>query len=109
MIAYLGRRLVAMVLTLLVLSVIVFVVIQLPPGDFVTSYIARLAGSGESVNQEAIDALRARYRLNDPILVQYWAWLSGMLTGDFGYSFEMSRPVSEIRGGSGNLDRAMSG
>lgn len=96
MIAFLGRRVLAMILTMLALSVVVFVVIQLPPGDFVTSYIARISGSGESINQEAIDTLRAQYRLEEPILVQYWSWLTGMLTGDFGYSFEMKRPVGEI-------------
>lgn len=93
---YLIRRLVTMLLTLLALSVVVFVVIQLPPGDFVTSYIARLSGTGESIDQTVIDTLRDRYQLNDPVLVQYWAWLKGMLQGEFGYSFEMKLPVSEI-------------
>lgn len=96
MTAFILRRIVSILLTLLALSVVVFVLIQLPPGDFVTSYIARLSGSGEMIDQETIDALRAQYHLDDPVLVQYWAWLKGMLVGDFGYSFEMKRPVSEI-------------
>lgn len=96
MIAFLCRRLVAIALTLLALSVVVFVVIQLPPGDFVTSYIARISGSGESIDQSTIEALRAQYRLDEPVIVQYFAWLKGMLVGDFGFSFEMKRPVSEI-------------
>ncbi|MFV0334231.1 MAG: ABC transporter permease [Tropicimonas sp.] len=96
MTAFILRRLVAIVLTLLALSVVVFVVIQLPPGDFVTSYIARISGSGESIDQGTINALRAQYRLDDPVIVQYWAWLKGMLVGDFGFSFEMKRPVNEI-------------
>lgn len=96
MLAFLGRRVLAMILTMLALSVVVFIVIQLPPGDFVTSYIARISGSGESINQDAINAMRAQYRLDSPILVQYWAWLQGMLTGDFGYSFEMKQPVATI-------------
>lgn len=93
---YLARRLVTMLLTLLALSVVVFVVIQLPPGDFVTSYIARLSGSGETIDQAVIDTLRERYKMDAPILSQYWAWLTGMLQGEFGYSFEMKLPVSEI-------------
>lgn len=96
MIKFLLRRLVAIILTLLALSVVVFVVIQLPPGDFVTSYIAGLSASGETVDQATIDALRAQYHLDDPVMVQYWAWLKGMLVGDFGYSFELKRPVSDI-------------
>jgi len=98
MFAFLGRRLLAMILTLLALSLVVFVVIQLPPGDFVTAYIARISGAGETVDQQVIDQLRANYRLDDPLMVQYWAWLKGMFTGNFGYSFEMRRPVSEIFG-----------
>jgi len=98
MFAFLGRRLLAMILTLLALSLVVFVVIQLPPGDFVTAYIARISGAGETVDQQVIDQLRANYRLDDPLMLQYWAWLKGMFTGNFGYSFEMRRPVSEIFG-----------
>ncbi len=93
---YLARRLVTMLLTLLALSVVVFVVIQLPPGDFITSYIARLSGSGETIDQAVIDTLRERYQMDAPLLSQYWAWLKGMLHGEFGYSFEMKLPVSEI-------------
>jgi peptide/nickel transport system permease protein len=96
MLAFFLRRLVAIALTLLALSVVVFVVIQLPPGDFVTSYIARISGSGESVDEATIQALREHYRLDDPVIVQYFAWLKGMAVGDFGFSFEMKRPVSEI-------------
>ncbi len=93
---YLVRRLVTMLLTLLALSVVVFVVIQLPPGDFITSYIARLSGSGETIDQAVIDTLRERYQMDAPILAQYWAWLKGMLHGEFGYSFEMKLPVAQI-------------
>ena len=69
MLTYLARRLVTMILTLLALSVVVFVVIQLPPGDFVTSYIASLSAAGESVDQDTITALRDRYKLDSPVLV----------------------------------------
>lgn len=96
MTTFIIRRIISILLTLLALSVVVFVVIQLPPGDFVTSYIARISGSGETVDQAMIENLRAQYRLDDPMIVQYWSWLKGMLTGDFGFSFEMKRPVGEI-------------
>jgi len=96
MLTYLARRLVTMFLTLIALSVVVFVVIQLPPGDFVTSYIASLSAAGENVDQETVLALRDRYKLDQPVLVQYWAWVSEILQGNFGYSFEMQTPVSEI-------------
>ncbi|SHH15371.1 ABC transporter permease [Cognatishimia maritima] len=96
MIAYLARRLIAMILTLLILSMVVFVVIQLPPGDFVTSYIARLSSMGEVPDENVVEAIRAQYKLDDPLFVQYWAWLEGMFTGNFGFSFEMKRPVAEI-------------
>ncbi len=96
MLRYVLKRLVTMVLTLLALSVVVFIVIQLPPGDFVTSYIATLSAAGESVDQDTIAALRERYKLDSPVLVQYASWLSDILRGNFGYSFEMQRPVAEI-------------
>ncbi|MCT8160490.1 ABC transporter permease [Pseudoruegeria sp. SHC-113] len=93
---YIARRLVTMVLTLLALSVVVFIVIQLPPGDFVTSYVASLSASGETVDQEAIEILRQRYALDSPVLVQYASWLMQLLQGNLGYSFELQKPVSEI-------------
>jgi len=96
MLSYIARRLVTMIFTLLALSVVVFVVIQLPPGDFVTSYIASLSATGETVDQEAIAQLRERYKLDSPILVQYFSWLTHLLRGDFGYSFELQRSVGEI-------------
>jgi len=94
--AYIARRLVTMLFTLLALSVVVFIVIQLPPGDFVTSYIASLSATGETVDQEAIQMLRDRYKLDSPILVQYFSWLTQVLQGNFDYSFELQKPVGEI-------------
>ncbi|UWQ16771.1 ABC transporter permease [Jannaschia sp. M317] len=93
---YIARRLVTMVLTLLALSVVVFIVIQLPPGDFVTSYIASLSASGETVDQEAIEILRERYKLDSPVMVQYFSWLTQLLQGNPGYSFELQKSVGEI-------------
>ena len=96
MLSYIARRLITMVFTLLALSVVVFIVIQLPPGDFVTSYIASLSATGETVDQQAIEQLRERYKLDSPILVQYFSWLMHLLQGDLGYSFELQRSVSDI-------------
>jgi ABC-type dipeptide/oligopeptide/nickel transport systems, permease components len=95
---YIGRRILYMIPTLIVISIISFVLIQLPPGDFLSSYIATLAASGDHVDAALEAALRKRYGLDQPIYVQYFKWVSGMLRGDFGYSFEWNRPVSQLIG-----------
>lgn len=96
MTSFILRRLAAMLVTLAVLSLVVFVVIQMPPGDYVTSYIARVSAQGEQVDETSIAVLRAAYGLDQPVLLQYWSWVSGMLIGNFGFSFDMKTPVSEI-------------
>lgn len=97
MVTYILRRLVLMVPTIFGISIVTFVIIQLPPGDFLTSLAAGLASQGEQVNQGAIEALRERYGLGQPLYVQYWKWFSGVLTrGDFGQSFEYNRPVADL-------------
>ena len=95
---YILHRLLLVIPTLLVISIISFVIIQLPPGDFLSSYIASLEASGQVVDAAQIEALRAQYGLGDPIFVQYWKWLTGVLQGNFGYSFQWQRPVSELLG-----------
>jgi peptide/nickel transport system permease protein len=86
-----------MIPTLFVISLISFTIIQLPPGDFLTSYVATLRQQGEDVDAQAIQALQDQYGLNQPIYVQYGKWITGILTrGDFGLSFEWRRPVSEL-------------
>lgn len=95
---YIIRRIFLMVPTIFVISVISFVIIQLPPGDFLTSYVASLESSGQIVDQAAIDALRAQYGLGDPVYVQYGKWITGVFQGDFGQSFQWNRPVSELIG-----------
>jgi peptide/nickel transport system permease protein len=97
MTSYLARRVVYMVPTLLFISFVSFVIIQLPPGDFLTSYAAGLAQEGVSIDAEALRALQARYGLGDPFLVQYWTWISGILIhGDFGQSFGWNAPVATV-------------
>jgi peptide/nickel transport system permease protein len=98
MLRYIIRRILTMIPTLLVISLLVFVIIQLPPGDYLESYIAELQSQGESVDEQKIQFLREQYGLDRPVMLQYWYWLTGMLQGDFGYSFEYSLPVSEVVG-----------
>ena len=98
MTSYIIRRLFYMVPTLLIISIISFIIIQLPPGDFITSYIASLQQSGTQVSQSIIDSMRQRYGLNQPIYVQYFKWITGVVQGDLGMSFERNKPVAEIIG-----------
>jgi peptide/nickel transport system permease protein len=98
MLDYIARRLLIMVPTLVAISIITFVIIQLPPGDFLTTQIAELESQGESVDLAKIAALRAQYGLDQPYYVQYFDWATGMLQGDFGYSFEYQLPVSDVVG-----------
>jgi peptide/nickel transport system permease protein len=94
LIRFIIRRLIYLVPTLFIVSIIAFVVIQLPPGDFLASLIS---SSSETIDQSQIDALRERYGLDEPVYIQYWKWISGIIVnGDFGDSFEWNRPVSEL-------------
>ena len=93
---YVTGRLLAMIPTLALISVIVFVVIQLPPGDIVTSTLDRLAATGVEVSAEQVQNLRAQYNLDQPIYIQYLRWIGGFLTGDMGYSYLFARPVNEL-------------
>ena len=95
---YIIRRLLYMIPTLFIISIISFVIIQLPPGDFVTSYALSLASSGEEVDMAMLETLRQRYGLDQPMYVQYFKWISGVVQGDFGMSFDWDRPVSELIG-----------
>jgi peptide/nickel transport system permease protein len=92
------RRFMVMIPTVLVISAIVFVIIRLPEGDYLTSQIAELQAQGEKISAEQIAFLREQYGLDRPALHQYVAWIGGMLRGDFGYSFEYNLPVSEVVG-----------
>jgi len=87
-----------MIPTLFVVPLISFLIIQLPPGDYLTSYIAALGETGETVDEAQAAALRARYALDDPVTVQYIKWFSGLFRGEFGMSFEWNRPVGELIG-----------
>jgi peptide/nickel transport system permease protein len=97
-IAFLARRLFVMVWTLFGISVLIFFIIQLPPGDYLTTYIAELQAQGEGVDEEKIAFLREQYGLDKPLWEQYVVWATGLLRGDLGYSFEYNQPVSEVIG-----------
>lgn len=96
MLYYILRRAIYMILTLLIVSVVAFTIIQLPPGDYLTSYIEELEGSGMAVDDALIDSLRNQYGLGQPIYQQYFKWLWKILHGDFGLSFRWQKPVSEL-------------
>jgi peptide/nickel transport system permease protein len=87
-----------MIPILVAISIITFIIIQLPPGDFLTSYVAELSMSGESVDQAELEALKMRFGLDEPIYMQYLHWAWNFLHGDFGHSFEWNKPVSELIG-----------
>lgn len=97
MLRFIVKRLLWMVPSLIVVSFLAFVLIQLPPGDFVTTYIATLAASNEVVDQNTAADLRVRFGLDQPMIVQYFKWISGIvLRGDFGLSFEWQQPVGDL-------------
>ncbi|MQY59404.1 MAG: ABC transporter permease subunit [Clostridia bacterium] len=98
MIFYVVRRIIYMVVVLAVVSLVAFIIIQLPPGDFLSSYMAQLGQTGESVDQETITALRKQYGLDQPIYMQYFMWVWNFTEGNFGYSFAWNKPVSELIG-----------
>ncbi|MBX4909918.1 MULTISPECIES: ABC transporter permease [Rhizobium] len=97
MLVFIAKRLLWMIPSLFAVSFLAFVLIQLPPGDYVTTYIATLAASNEIVDQNTAAQLRERFGLDDPMLIQYFKWIWGILSrGDFGISFEWQQPVSDL-------------
>lgn len=91
------RRILYMIPILFIVSIISFAIIQLPPGDYLTSVVTTMRATGETIDEAALAALEQRYGLGQPIYVQYWKWISGIiLRGDFGQSFEWNQPVSEL-------------
>ena len=98
MLAFLTRRLVLAVLTVWAVSVLSFAVIQLPPGDYISSYIAQMSASGSFVSAQEAEALRHQYGLDRPLYVQYLRWMEMVVQGKFGMALEWGRPVSEVIG-----------
>ncbi len=98
MLAYIGRRALLAVFTVWAISVLAFAIIQLPPGDYVTSYIAQMASTGSVVSEEEAETLRIQYGLGQPMYVQYLKWMQQVVQGNFGMSMEWRRPVGEVIG-----------
>ncbi|MCP4357581.1 MAG: ABC transporter permease [Chloroflexi bacterium] len=93
---YIIKRLLLLPFLLFIFSIIAFALIQAPPGDFVTSYIAELSASGSAVDQAQVDALREQYGLDRPMYIQYFKWIGNILQGDLGVSLDWRKPNSEL-------------
>ena len=98
MLTYLAHRLVLAAITLFAITIVTFIILHLPPVDFVTAYAAQAAASGTAISPAEADAMRQAYGLNQPLYVQYWKWLAMVASGNFGRSFEYGRPVTEVIG-----------
>jgi len=96
--AYIGRRVLLAVFTVWAISVLSFTIIQLPPGDYVTSYIAQMASTGSVVSEEEAQNLRIQYGLGQPYYIQYLKWMKLVVVGEFGQSMEWKRSVVEVIG-----------
>ncbi len=93
---YILQRLALLPLLMVVYSFVIFVIIQAPPGDFLTAYVATLASSGSSISADQIAALRHQYGLDQPFVVQYFLWMENLFHGDFGLSLEYQRPNADL-------------
>jgi len=98
MLAYIGRRLIYSFIMLILVSFVSFIIIELPPGDFLTQKLQELQARGDRSAEMRIEEYRARYGLDKPLLERYWIWISNFIKGDFGESFEFERPVAELIG-----------
>src|SRR6476659_995136 len=98
MLGYLVHRILIMIPTLIAISIVIFVIINLPPGDYFTTYIAELQSQGEGDNLAKIAFLKAQYGFDRPLWEQYLYWAFGLLHGDMGYSFLYDLPVNKVVG-----------
>jgi peptide/nickel transport system permease protein len=96
MLAFIVRRALYMVVTLFIVSIVSFVLIEAPPGDALTAEIQRLRSIGNNVSQDQITALEVRYGIKDPVMVKYGKWIGGFIKGDFGQSFTERTPVADL-------------
>ena len=97
MLKYIGKRILYMIPTVIIISIISFVIVILPPGDFLTTYVANREASGETVDESEVIAMRERYGLGQPVYVQYLKWVEGIVTrGDFGYSMLWRQSVGDL-------------
>jgi peptide/nickel transport system permease protein len=98
MVRLIGERLLSTVILMLAVSVVAFILIQLPPGDFADSYVNKKAQGGVVFTLEEVDEMRRQLGLDRPLYVQYFDWIGGALQGDFGYTYVYHKPVSEAIG-----------
>lgn len=108
MVVFIARRLVYAVVTLVAVSVIAFFIIELAPGSALTAELSRLRAQGNNVSDVQVTALEDQYGVNDPWVVKYGKWASGLVTGDLGTSFAYRQPVSELIGSRLALSVALS-
>lgn len=98
MLKFMARRILLMIPTLLIVSLVSFLLIELPPGDFLDAYVTNLLEQQQKIKQSEIEALRARYGLDQPMYVRYIRWLRNVLQGDLGRSLEWNQPVAKLIG-----------
>jgi len=98
MASYIARRFLLAILTVLAISILSFTIIHLPPGDYVTSFIAQMSASGSSVSEAEAQAMRTQLGLDRPIYIQYLKWMGLILQGNFGMAMEWGRPVLDVIG-----------
>ncbi len=96
MLQFIIRRLLIFLPMLFLMSIVAFAIIQAPPGDFLTDYIAQLQATGELADESEVEALRSQYGLDQPLYVQYFKWVWGIVQWDLGLSIEWRRPVKEL-------------
>ncbi|MBA7565497.1 Nickel transport system permease protein NikB [subsurface metagenome] len=97
---YITKRILQLIPLLIIISIVTFIIIQLPPGDFLSVYIQRLRGMGAEVTDELIETLKKQHGLDKPVIIQYFIWVKNIITkGDLGGSFLWHKPVTEVIGG----------
>jgi peptide/nickel transport system permease protein len=98
MLRFIAQRLLLLPVLLFLFSVVVFILVQAPPGDFLTSYIATLASGGSSIEAEQLEALKKQFGLDQPVHIQYLRWMESLAQGDLGLSLEYQRPNVDLIG-----------
>ena len=98
MISYIFRRILTSIPTLLMIMLIGYFIMELPPGDYLTRYVQQLESQGQSGARQQGEALRIRYNMDDPSYVRFANWFFNFFKGDFGESFAWGRPVKDVIG-----------
>lgn len=96
MLQFIVRRVMLLVPTIIGISIVAFLVIELPPGDYLTAHVANLAAGGDTIDQEQLEALKKQYGLDKPLMGRYLHWMKNLVQGDMGQSFEWNKPVNEL-------------